>query len=670
MSDRLPESSYLEYLPPILWDDDSEPFLGRFLLAFEKILTGVSDEWELRVDTGPSNGARKARIAKRGVEAPLNVQSRLYEPLEIVIDRLHHLFNPRRTNPDFLPYIANWLAFHPGAMPEDKVARLDWEARTRSRIARLANTYRANGLKRGLLRTMDVFTPSRFRPRVAVDDGESILRLRASHPYDSTKPSTLTAIAFASSWPFRNSSGTLQTCKWLLAPKASAIGTDGTDGNYLVVADAGPASNPIGADSSLSFRPGVWRVGLTGEPLDWISKDGSSFPCPTNEKDFQEGSTSARLLQPCGIAIDSGGRIYVLDQGFSPSAKPAILIGRQRSATTDGRLYDYAFLVARDSFPVGFFPMAMASDRAGKVLFVTGFDGGVAALLIVRVKNPDSAPPAVSVTRCKLANVTFAQTIAVESESDDGGFTVIIVDTRRQTLDDGVIPPDNYSESLLSELAVDLLRVKVGPQQASGTLVAESLLVAPASGRPVPPSLNPFISPTAIVVDPKDKNRLLVCDTGTKDRSESVLSPREGDAPRQDFLVKAEPAAVFEVLLATNSSHTIIRSLTPDPHLVSPTSIVMDPASGFAFITDEGVPRNARMIDLPGTTVAPRDRSDRIRLSLIFSGQRPPRNPDVMAQTQQDLESVIRSELPAQVGWNWEFNDIPDPLRPNSVPFQ
>jgi hypothetical protein len=41
------KSSYLQYLPPVLWMGEPEApefSLGRFLLAFEHILTGLDDQ--------------------------------------------------------------------------------------------------------------------------------------------------------------------------------------------------------------------------------------------------------------------------------------------------------------------------------------------------------------------------------------------------------------------------------------------------------------------------------------------------------------------------------------------------------------------------------------------------------------------------------------------------
>jgi hypothetical protein len=44
------QSSYLRYLPQVLWssESDPEPLLGQALCVFEKILTGIADGVPIR----------------------------------------------------------------------------------------------------------------------------------------------------------------------------------------------------------------------------------------------------------------------------------------------------------------------------------------------------------------------------------------------------------------------------------------------------------------------------------------------------------------------------------------------------------------------------------------------------------------------------------------------
>ena len=120
-------SSYLVHLPTLLQKD---AFVGRFLLAFERILSGFH---------------------------PPDPEDRLKEQpgLEDVIARLHTYFSPGpdgaeadRAPEDFLPWLASWVALS---------VREDWEPEEKRRlISRMVALYRYRGTKRGmedLLRT-------------------------------------------------------------------------------------------------------------------------------------------------------------------------------------------------------------------------------------------------------------------------------------------------------------------------------------------------------------------------------------------------------------------------------------------------------------------------------------------------------------------------------------
>src|SRR5881396_2936422 len=74
-------SSYLQNLPAIFSED---PFLGRFLLAFEQVLTGL-----------PS-------LAGRELVPSLG--------LEEIIATIATLFDPQEAREEFLPWLASWVA--------------------------------------------------------------------------------------------------------------------------------------------------------------------------------------------------------------------------------------------------------------------------------------------------------------------------------------------------------------------------------------------------------------------------------------------------------------------------------------------------------------------------------------------------------------------------------
>lgn len=115
MTDDQPTSSYLSYLPAVFQED---PFLGRFLQAFEAILSGTGDP------------------DKPG--------------LEEMIEGIAHYFDPLETEPDFLPWLSNWVALH---------LRADWDEDTQRRFIRqIVPLYRLRGTRAGLRRMLELYT--------------------------------------------------------------------------------------------------------------------------------------------------------------------------------------------------------------------------------------------------------------------------------------------------------------------------------------------------------------------------------------------------------------------------------------------------------------------------------------------------------------------------------
>jgi phage tail-like protein len=107
-------SSYLDYLPAIFRQD---PFLGRFLLAFETMLSG----------TGPDRPG-----------------------LQTTIDGIADYFDPEKADPDFLPWLAGWVSLS---------LRADWDTDTRREFIRdIVPLYRLRGTRSGLLRMLTLYT--------------------------------------------------------------------------------------------------------------------------------------------------------------------------------------------------------------------------------------------------------------------------------------------------------------------------------------------------------------------------------------------------------------------------------------------------------------------------------------------------------------------------------
>lgn len=114
-------SSYLQNLPAIFSED---PFLGRFLLAFEQILTGLPG------------------VAGREPEPPLG--------LEEIIAAISKLFDPKETREDFLPWLAGWVALG---------LRADWtEGQKRDFLANIVPLYRRRGTKENLAELLRIYT--------------------------------------------------------------------------------------------------------------------------------------------------------------------------------------------------------------------------------------------------------------------------------------------------------------------------------------------------------------------------------------------------------------------------------------------------------------------------------------------------------------------------------
>ena len=114
-------SSFLQNLPAIFTED---PFLGRFLLAFEQVLTGLPG------------------VAGREPEPPLG--------LEEIIAAISKLFDPKETREDFLPWLAGWVALG---------LRADWtERQKRDFLANIVPLYRRRGTKENLAELLRIYT--------------------------------------------------------------------------------------------------------------------------------------------------------------------------------------------------------------------------------------------------------------------------------------------------------------------------------------------------------------------------------------------------------------------------------------------------------------------------------------------------------------------------------
>ena len=119
-------STYQQYLPAILQED---VFVGQFLLAFEKILSGLNQT--------PS----QEKIITAKTENPPG--------LEEIIDNIALYFNPQETPEDFLPWLAGWVALS---------LRDDWQVEVkRAFIQQIVGLYHKRGTKAGLIKILNIY---------------------------------------------------------------------------------------------------------------------------------------------------------------------------------------------------------------------------------------------------------------------------------------------------------------------------------------------------------------------------------------------------------------------------------------------------------------------------------------------------------------------------------
>ncbi|MGK7899199.1 MAG: phage tail protein [Xenococcus sp. (in: cyanobacteria)] len=124
---RQSPSQLLDYLPLI---HHTDPFLGQFLLAFEKILLGIKDD----------------------VKFPPLSQDIKFQPqgLETTIAEIATLFDPQETPEEFLSWLASWTALSLRADLAPGVQR-DF-------VASIVKRYRFRGTKENLIQLLKIFT--------------------------------------------------------------------------------------------------------------------------------------------------------------------------------------------------------------------------------------------------------------------------------------------------------------------------------------------------------------------------------------------------------------------------------------------------------------------------------------------------------------------------------
>lgn len=160
-------SSYLQYLPAIFsqeFGSQPSPFLGRFLLAFEQVLTG--SEGFVQTIGSPEEAAS---VPQAGLETLLDEIDHLFNPLTVqtiaqISTRLSH--PPSETadahivqlEKDFLNWLASWTALS---------LRADWTPeQQRKFIAQIVPLYQQRGTKDNLVELLKIYAGEDSNPQV------------------------------------------------------------------------------------------------------------------------------------------------------------------------------------------------------------------------------------------------------------------------------------------------------------------------------------------------------------------------------------------------------------------------------------------------------------------------------------------------------------------------
>src|SRR5437764_3254405 len=128
-------SGLLQSLPAIYSED---PFLGQFLLAFEKILLGREDS--------PAGAASDPDLNPKG--------------LEQIIDGLATLYDPLNTPDEFLPWLSKWTAL---SLRADMTLE-----QQRKFVEQVIQLYQYRGTQENLLNLLELFLTA--TPTIEVDD--------------------------------------------------------------------------------------------------------------------------------------------------------------------------------------------------------------------------------------------------------------------------------------------------------------------------------------------------------------------------------------------------------------------------------------------------------------------------------------------------------------------
>ena len=497
---------------------------------------------------------------------------RAISDFESQIDRLSSTFNPWRTRPEFLDWLASWVALELPA---------DWsEYQKRRLISQMTRIYQQRGLKQGIYTYLDIYAVSPAQPRITVDDGEAILHAR----FAPDGGAVLRAVAHS------NTVSPVSLPTRTVSPLLHPMGLAFDSSNQMFVCDAG--------DTTLSVPrpPALWRVSATGS-VDY-GPPVAPLPMPMPTPLY----AGLPLRRPCAVTVDSINRVAVLDSGNITSA-----------TTQRGAIFRFApplyalTTVITDTVALPFHaihPVDMTLDAAGNFI------------VLDRGRHPLGNPPSGS-TNPQIVVVSevpaltsvphplpgVAEPTAIIAEP---GGTFIVADAGNQ----------------MTATPANLWRVN----PAAGWTVTSLLGAMPAG-------TNPLVFPTGMVW--RGANVLLVCDTGL----------RWGFVGDPSNRVMAETPHLYMVNLGGPAP--VILRVTRERHLVTPTKMAWD-RNGKLLITDRGEAQN----NAPNRNW--RAGVNEFGVSVFFSNQRP------TSATQRNafrrgLVNVIDGERVAHIAWWIDF---------------
>ncbi|MGN6485643.1 MAG: phage tail protein, partial [Thermomicrobiales bacterium] len=450
------QSSWVRYLPPVLWEgnDPAAPFsLAGMLRIFEKLLTGIDDA------------------------IPIVHGDHTHDAITTQLDRLHRLYDPWTTPPEFLDWLASWVSF---SFPNL------WDEYTRRKaVGEIVDIYQYRGLKDGLIRYLDFMAIGARQPRIAIDDGNSVLTLVP----DPNRQQHLTTLVSQGSSARRDAvtHDLVANFEGITRPSCLALAPDQT----VLVGDLG---SPGGWTPVVEQH--VWQISPEGR---YTFTGAQPVPRPI-------GPPAWNLLAPVAIAIDNAvpWNAYVLDLTVF-GGSPALF----QLASPD---FLAANVIASGGTLGTVWPVAMTWDTNGHLLILDrgapASAGGPAAPFVIDVTI---APFAVTSTPLPAA-VIEPLALLVTTSGD-----LIVTDAGPQT----TISPGNLlridRSNPLAWTASSLLPSVVGPG-------------------------NPLVQPTAIV---EERDGLYdVLDGGLKAHLPQLDPPH---APTPVLRQKAQPPVLNSV---------------------------------------------------------------------------------------------------------------------------